>query len=243
MRRLVIKFNNLALFVNRQNGLTVLVPKEGHYAVITGLTPDPLTLSGHVIELRRDGDLIRERTMRTAGEYMLHLDALSPQPCPIKCGAELNELLLARIELGGGRLVESPLKHGDIRYKDCEWVFANSPTHKLTDYAEFQFEIADDSTYRVLVIVGEVATLYPLSADLTLEVTVGEDAPDKEVGGKLTEMQYLYDLLAGNPGLPLPTDPHYTAGSLHRASAPTATPHKRTSECSFPLCPNAQIEG
>lgn len=243
MGQLVVRFHNLVLFVNRPDGLRVLLPKRDHFAVLTGLG-DSIALSGHVIELRRDGDLIRERTLRPAGEYLIHLDALTPEPCPIKCGPELNDLLLARIELGGGQLVETPLQQGDQAHKECEWLFDGCPSHKLTDYAEFRIELAEPSTYSMLVISGSLAQVFPLGGGAVLDVIVGEDHSEGPVGAQLSEMQYVYDLLAGNPNLPLPADPSFKARA--RASAVLKSfvgPDNRDLRCAFPLCPNAQIEG
>jgi len=258
MAELRIQFKNIALFVNRPNGLTVLLPTAGHDLDVTvdgGAANTKFNVG--TVELHMDGKRIQEWTMRAATVPLVHLDNVAGTKC-VPLPDDKTEGLAKRWELGGcsATLTACPAE-SEPEYKywaTYAWYFEEVWQQTLTNRVDFVLPLLDGHTYAL--IDGAGATLLdiaPAGATLTVQnrdYNPKEGLDDFAETRQLSEFASLYALVSPacggslTPRVPQAAPEDFarwlaSRAALHTSASPLGTPPP----CEAPFCPTAQCEG
>ncbi len=249
--RLTLTFMNMALFVHRPNGLTVLLPKAGHQGTLT-IGEQSRQLDGACITLLANGKRLDRRTLRTQSTRLLHLDSVLTTPFPVRPAADLDAYVSARFELGGGRLIEDEpqLKPEYQQYADTVWAIGPHQ-QMLTNKVSFHLPMEPDTYYSLQIQSGGTTTTIDLAREDQVIVIDNDDNTNDLFTGSLEEFRRVYDLVdlggVDPASLPVPRlDPLANALIAVTTVRQVQDALRRYwhRECSdAPACPHGETEG
>jgi hypothetical protein len=247
MAELVINFRNIALFVNRPNGVSVIFPMGGpgnsHHLNVSDQDGPREEFAGLNVVLLKNGTRLDEPTGRASDDPVVNVDSIT-LPNVVRENAD-NDNRALRWEIGGGHLVAQaaevlPAYHDLV---GPVWYVGDGPPQNLTNALQFRLTLEPGARY-TLAAEGGSAILDIDPSGLELRVSNSDDDTGGELDdfaqtNQLTEFGLIGELLmeptTGGPVLlPNPWIPRALFDSVQS---------KMSIQCEAPFCPTAQCSG